>query len=127
MSQIRYSVISLGAISSIDTPWITIPYFGLRTVRPGYAAVQSIWRRRWASSCVSHLNRMSLLSPSVCTPRIMGVGPSVIAFWIASWHLSVISLCVSVAIVVWVALGALSVVRVTSYLILSSRRWVCSC
>ena len=127
MSLIRCSVISLGASSSVDTPWITIPYFGFRTVRPVYATVQSISRSRWASSCVSHVNRMSLLSPSTCIPRIMGVGASVIAFFIASWHLSVISLCVSLAMVVWVALGAPAVLRVTWYLAFSSRRMVCSC
>jgi hypothetical protein len=127
MSLIRCSVMSLGAISSVDTPWITIPYFGFLAVRPGYATVQSISRRRWASSCVSHVNRMSLLSASLCTPRIIGVGVSVIAFLIASWHLSVISLCVSLAMVVWVVLGAPAVLRVIWYLALSSRRWVCSC
>ena len=64
MSLISCSVMLLGAISLVDSPWITIPYFGFRAVRPVYATVQSISRRPWASSCVSHVNRMSLLSPS---------------------------------------------------------------
>ena len=64
MSLISCSVMSLGAISLVASPWITIPYFGFRAVRPAYATVQSISRSHWASSCVSHVNRMSLLSPS---------------------------------------------------------------
>ena len=64
ISLISCSVMSLGAISLVASPWITIPYFGFRAVRPAYATVQSISRSRWASSCVSHVNRMSLLSPS---------------------------------------------------------------
>ena len=46
--------------------------FQLSKVSPVYVTVQLISCKRWASSSVSYLNRISLVS-SPCTPRIMGL------------------------------------------------------
>src|SRR5579859_6516876 len=115
-----------GSISSTRTPWITTPYLGRLTSTLGYAFVQSISRRCFASFSVPHLNRISLLL-SFCTPWIVGAGSvPLLSCLIAAWRRSVIATW----LFLWTRFresSCPSAVRVTSSLALSRRRSVCSC
>ena len=107
------------SISVLDTPCMTMPYFGLWTLMPSNALFQSTSRSCLTSSSLWHCSLMLPLV-SLLIPLIYGLLVRLDSL-IALRHRSVMSLACMVLVCCWILGLAVSVVRVSSYLALSCR------